>query len=55
MTPRHLQHIVTPARTGARIGRNRHRQPHWAGVAAYLVGAAAFAAALGLVASLAIH
>jgi hypothetical protein len=50
--PRHLQRIVTPARTNGRIGRNQRKSapPAWAGVVAALIGTAIFAAALGMIA-----
>lgn len=51
---RHPQEIVTPARTGGEIGRNRRRPaaPNWPAMFVYLGSAAVFAAALGVIARL---
>lgn len=54
---RHLQQIVTPARTGGRIGRNRRKPatPSWASVITTIIGVALFAAAIGLLAGMALR
>jgi hypothetical protein len=50
---RHLQHIVTPARTGGEIGRNRRRNS--ANMTGTLLAIAGIAAAIGLAAATLLH